>query len=58
MNVNEFKNYVNHCWRVLQITKKPNKEEYKTIVKASALGIAMIGLLGFILQLGNQILFS
>lgn len=37
------------------ITKKPNKEEYKTIVKASGLGIAVIGLLGFLLQLANTL---
>lgn len=40
------------------ITKKPDKEEYKTIVKATALGIAVIGIIGFILQLANQIIFQ
>jgi len=54
----KFKNYMLHSWRVLLITKKPNKEEYKTVVKASGLGIAVIGLIGFLLHLFNQLLFS
>jgi len=54
----KFKSYMLHCWRVLQITKKPDKEEYKTVVKASALGIAIIGLMGFLLHLFNQLLFG
>ena len=37
--------------RVLRITKKPTKDEYKTIVKVSGLGIVAIGLLGFLLHL-------
>lgn len=43
--------------RVLRITKKPNKEEYKSIVKITALGIAVIGLIGFVIFLGKQLLF-
>lgn len=39
------------------ITKKPDRVEYKTIVKASGLGIAIIGVIGFLLQLFNQLLF-
>jgi len=56
-NISRFKSYVAHCWRVLLITKKPDKEEYKVVVKASGLGIAIIGLIGFILHLINQLLF-
>lgn len=52
----KIKRYLNHCWRVLKITKKPDKEEFKTIVKASGLGIAVIGFIGFVLQMINQIL--
>lgn len=43
--------FYNECKRILQITKKPDKFEYKSIVKASALGIAVIGGLGFIIYL-------
>ncbi|MBC8500232.1 MAG: protein translocase SEC61 complex subunit gamma [DPANN group archaeon] len=58
MDLSKIKNYTSHCWRVLRITKKPDKIEYKTIVKASGLGIALIGIIGFLLQILNQMLFS
>ena len=58
MDFSRIKNYLAHSWRVLQITKKPDKAEYKTVVKASALGIAVIGIIGFLLHLLNQLLFS
>ncbi len=37
--------------RVLRVTRKPTMEEYKVISKVSAIGILLIGLLGFILRL-------
>ena len=42
--------------RVLRITKKPSKEEYKSIVKASALGMVIIGLVGFVIHMVSQAL--
>jgi protein transport protein SEC61 subunit gamma-like protein len=42
------------CKRVLRITKKPNKEEFITIVKVSGLGILAIGLIGFIFHMIYQ----
>ena len=51
------KTFINECVRVLKVTKKPNKLEFKTIVKASALGILIIGMLGFIIQMMRQLLF-
>jgi protein transport protein SEC61 subunit gamma and related proteins len=33
--------------RVLKITKKPNKDEFWSIVKVTGLGIIFIGLIGF-----------
>jgi len=40
--------------RVLRITKKPSNEEYKAIVKASALGMVVIGLIGFAIHMVAQ----
>lgn len=37
--------------RVLKITKRPDKQEFLTIVKVSALGMLIIGLIGFLIQL-------
>ncbi len=42
--------------RVFQVTKKPTKNEYKTIVKVSALGIAIIGTIGFIINILAQVI--
>ncbi len=44
--------------RVLLVTKKPTKEEFITIVKISGLGILLIGLLGFIVQMIEYMLFK
>ena len=46
-----FKAFLAECRRVLKVTKKPNKDEFKTIVKVSGLGILAIGLIGFVLQM-------
>jgi len=51
------KRFIKEAMRVLRITKKPSKEEYKSIVKVTSLGIAVIGAMGFIIFLGKQLLF-
>ena len=43
--------FFRECKRVLTITKKPTSEEFKATVKVSALGMAVIGLMGFIIQM-------
>lgn len=53
----KFKNFVRESKRVLIVTKKPNRDEYKTIVKVSGLGIIIIGLIGFLIQMIKQLLF-
>ena len=45
------------CGRVLRVTKKPDSIEYKTIVKVSGLGMAVIGLMGFLIQMIKQLFF-
>ncbi len=54
----KFKSFVKECVRVLRITKKPTGVEFKTIVKVSGLGMLLIGLLGFLIQMIRQILIS
>jgi protein transport protein SEC61 subunit gamma-like protein len=62
MNVQEklirLKGFWHECIRVLKITKKPTNVEFKTIVKVSALGIAIIGLVGFIVFMLKQVIFG
>ncbi len=50
------KRFGRECLRVLRVTKKPTKEEFKTIVKVSGLGIIIIGLIGFIIQMAKTLL--
>ena len=52
-----FKSFCLECWRVLKITKKPDKFEFKTIVKMSGLGMMIIGLIGFIIQMVKLLFF-
>lgn len=53
--LNKFKLFVLESIRVLRLTKKPDKIEFKTIVKASAIGILIIGIIGFIIQMAKLI---
>jgi len=52
-----FKSFINECIRVLKITKKPSKTEFKTIVKVSGMGMILIGLIGFIITMVKQLIF-
>ncbi|QQG39059.1 MAG: protein translocase SEC61 complex subunit gamma [Candidatus Woesearchaeota archaeon] len=52
----KIKRFTKECIRVFKITKKPTKEEYKSIVKVSGIGIAIIGIIGFIIRMIWQIL--
>jgi protein transport protein SEC61 subunit gamma-like protein len=62
MNINsiwlKIKGFINECVRVLRVTKKPDKLEFITIVKASGLGILIIGMVGFIIQMVKVLFFS
>ena len=53
---NRLREFTTECIRVLRITKRPNKEEFLTIVKVSGFGILIIGFLGFIFHMINQLL--
>ena len=55
---NKFKTFVKECIRVLKITKKPTKDEFKTISKVSGLGILIIGLIGFLVHLIDVLVFK
>jgi len=55
--IRKLKGFAIECKRVLKVTKKPTNHEFKTTVKITALGILVIGLIGFIIQMINLILF-
>jgi len=52
------KSFILECKRVLKITRKPSKVEFKTIVKASALGMAVVGMIGFVISILRQVIFQ
>jgi len=49
--ITQLKSFIIECIRVFKVTKKPDKTEFKTIVKVSGLGILFIGIIGFIVHL-------
>jgi protein transport protein SEC61 subunit gamma-like protein len=52
----KLKRFIIECIRVLKITKKPEKAEFKTIAKAAGIGVLIIGLIGFIIQMATYFL--
>ena len=52
------KRFFMECRRVLRVTKKPDKQEFMTIVKVSALGMAVIGVIGFLITLAKELMFK
>jgi protein transport protein SEC61 subunit gamma-like protein len=54
---NKLKRFIKEVIRVIRITKKPTLPEYKSLLKVTGLGISIIGLLGFVIFLINQLLF-
>ena len=47
----KLKSFFIECKRVWHVTRKPNSVEYKMIVKVTGLGILVIGLLGFLINM-------
>ncbi|MBI5072749.1 protein translocase SEC61 complex subunit gamma [Candidatus Woesearchaeota archaeon] len=56
--ISKIKIWIMEYKRVLTVTKKPTKEEFLTVVKISALGILVIGLIGFVIQMMKILLFQ
>ena len=53
----KIRSFIQECLRVLKVTKKPDAIEFKTIVKVSGLGILIIGLIGFVIQMFKLLFF-
>jgi len=47
----KLKSFFTESSRVVKVTKKPSMESFKTIVKVTSLGMAVIGLIGFIISI-------
>jgi len=52
----KLKSFWIECKRVLRVTKKPDKQEFMTIVKISAAGMGIIGIIGFFIHFVKELL--
>lgn len=43
--------FLGQCGRVWHLLRKPTTEEFKNVSKVSAIGLGIIGLLGFIITI-------
>ena len=50
-----FNSFVRQCFRVWQILKKPTGEEFSTVAKISAIGLLLVGVLGFIIAMAMNL---
>lgn len=48
---NSLKSFVEKCKRVWMVLKKPTRDEFLKVAKVSAVGILVIGILGFIISI-------
>ena len=51
------KGFIGESIRVLKVTRKPDKTEFKTIVKVSGVGMILIGLIGFVITMLRELIF-
>jgi protein transport protein SEC61 subunit gamma and related proteins len=48
--------FLKQCNRVLHISKKPGWVEYQNVAKITGLGIVVIGVIGFIINISAELL--
>ena len=48
--LNNLKDFLHQCRRVLMISRKPTRQEYITISKVTGLGICLLGFVGFVIH--------
>lgn len=47
----DLKSFTSQCVRVWHLLKKPDKSEFITVAKVSALGLGLIGVIGFAISI-------
>lgn len=47
----KLKSFYEQCTRVWHLLKKPDKEEFTTIAKVSAIGLGLVGVIGFVIAI-------
>ena len=51
------KEFLAKCGRVLVVMRKPTKQEYKLIAQAAALGLLLMGAIGFLVSMIVKLVF-
>jgi protein transport protein SEC61 subunit gamma-like protein len=54
---NKVRAFYIECKRVLKVTKRPDKLEFRTIVKISGLGMVVVGFIGFLIHIIKEVFF-
>jgi len=49
--IDKIKSFASQCVRVWHLLKKPDKKEWTTIAKVSAIGLGLIGVIGFMISM-------
>lgn len=53
----KIKNFFSEMKRVWIVTRKPTNEEFKTITKVTGIGIVIVGIIGFLINMIWQVGF-
>jgi len=53
----KIKSFTSQCVRVWHLLRKPTKEEFITVSKVSAIGLGLIGVLGFLIAIIMNFVF-
>lgn len=48
--------FIHQAKRVLSVARKPDSNEYLNVAKITGIGIAVIGIVGFIIKLGRSLI--
>ena len=49
MKILEIRELIKRCIRILHISRKPTGDEYAKVARVTALGMAVFGLVGFVI---------
>ena len=47
----KFNSFIGQCVRVWHLLRKPSMDEFKAVSKISAIGLGLIGVLGFLITI-------
>lgn len=47
--------FLQNSKRVLQVAKKPDKDEYLQVAKVTGLGILLVGFVGFVIMIASYV---